>query len=239
MKAKIFRKVDWKGLGIRPETYHPDGVGVNYRTQLYGISYNSKLLPKDVGQKLTWESCADPSWKGKFALDVRPRHLEVLYQDDGWGKEKTLEYSRRLGANKPILERSRLEAETKLAGGAYPFICGQFWSTHRREVVHDGATHLGFAAPEPVVVSSGDIVFVTAGAKSPYAAILWLVWSVSDEGLKLLDDVQFTGDPMVHGTSAYPLLKGKKVVRGSWEYQRRADEILNDILKAMGLPVVR
>lgn len=239
MKAKIFRKVGWKGLGLRPEAYHPKSIGVNYRTQLYGISYNTKLLPRDVGQKLNWESCTDPRWKGKFALDVRPRHLEVLYQDNAWGREKTLEYARRLAANKPVLERSRLEAETKLAAGSYPFVCGAFWSTNRRLVLNEDATHLEFMAPEPVVVSSGDIVFVPAGAKNPYAGILWLVWSLSDEAMKILDEVQFTADPMVPGSSANPLLKGKKVVRGLWEYQVRSHEILNNILEAMGFPLVR
>jgi hypothetical protein len=56
--------------------------------------------------------------------------------------------------------------------------------------------------------------------------------------MRLLDQVQFSGDPMVPGISAYPLLQGKKVLRGSWENQMRADEILGGILKTMGMPIV-
>jgi ABC-type Fe3+ transport system substrate-binding protein len=171
-------------------------------------------------------------------MDMRPRHLEVLYQDDGWGKEATLEYARKLADNKPVLEVSRNEAESKLVDGAYSFVCGQFWSSHQQEAAGNGVPHLGFVVPEPAVVSSGDIVFVPAGAKNTYAGILWILWSISDEGMRLLDQVQFSGDPMVPGISAYPLLQGKKVLRGSWENQMRADEILGGILKTMGMPIV-
>ena len=88
-------------------------------------------------------------------------------------------------------------------------------------------------------VSAGDLVFVPRGAKNPNAAILWIVWSVSDEGQKILDEVQFTGDPMLAGVSAHNRIREKNVVVGSWEYQSRAGDILKEILDAMGFPVVR
>jgi hypothetical protein len=67
---------------------------------------------------------------------------------------------------------------------------------------------------------------------------LWILWSISDEGMRLLDDVQFTGDPMVAGISSNPLLQGKQVLRANWESQMKADEILGTILKTMGMPIV-
>lgn len=238
LRAKIFHKVDWKGLGIGPEVSHPDGLGVNYRTQLFGISYNTKLVSHEEAQKFTWDTCVDPRWKGKFALDMRPRHLEVLYQENGWGKDKTLAYSKLLSENKPVLEVSRNEAESKLVDGAYAFVCAQFWSAHQQEAAGEGGAKLGFIVPEPVVINSGDIVFVPVGAKNTFAGILWILWSISEEGMRLLDQVQFSGDPMVPGTSSHHFLANKKVLRGNWESQMRADEILGSILKTMGMPIV-
>ncbi len=237
LRAKIFHKVDWKGLGISLDVYHPDGLGVNYRTQLFGISYNTKLVSHEEAQKFTWDTCVDPRWKGKFGMDMRPRHLEVLHQENGWGKDKTLAYSKLLSENKPVLEVDRSETQNRLVSGAYSFICAQFWSAHQRAVA-DGITHLGFVVPEPVLINSGDIVFVPAGAKNTFAGILWIHWSLSEEGMKLLDEVQFSGDPMVPGMSSHHFLANKRVLRGNWESQMRADEILGSILKTMGMPIV-
>jgi hypothetical protein len=79
---------------------------------------------------------------------------------------------------------------------------------------------------------------VPEGAKNTFAGILWIYWSISEEGMRLLDEVQFTGDPMVAGTSSNHFLANKKVLRGNWEAQMHADEILGGILKTMGMPIV-
>ena len=69
------------------------------------VYYNIKLVKPDE-VKSYWD-LVDPKWKGKFATVDRVRHLEVLYQDNAWGREKTLDYARRLAANNLIIERSR------------------------------------------------------------------------------------------------------------------------------------
>src|SRR5215475_7140739 len=66
LRANVVEKVDWKSLGVMPAHVHPDGFGVNYRSQLYGIAYNRKLIPEALGQKLIWEDCAAPKWKKKW-----------------------------------------------------------------------------------------------------------------------------------------------------------------------------
>ncbi|HEX9741248.1 MAG TPA: PotD/PotF family extracellular solute-binding protein [Nitrospiraceae bacterium] len=239
IRADIFHKVDWKGFGVDPNRFHPASVGVKYRLQLYGLSYNMDKMSKAEAEKLTWESCADPRYRGKVAYNVRPRHLEILYQDDGWGEKATLEHARRVKANKPIFEKDRTGMQSRLSDGAYVFICGQYWSTFQRARLGEGVKNVGFVVPEPALISGGDLVFVPKGAKNPNAAILWILWSTSDEGMNLLDEVQFSGDPAVPGASAHHLVKNKKVIRGSWEYQARASKILRAILSEMGVPVAR
>jgi len=55
----------------------------------------------------------------------------------------------------------------------------------------------------------------------------------------LLDDINFTGHPAFEGSEANEVLKDKKVAYATWENILRSDEILTEILKTMGFPVVR
>lgn len=238
IKADIFRLVKWEALGVRSDDIHPKNVGITFRSQVWGIGFNTDLLSRDVGRRLTWEEFVEPKWRGKFAIDDRPRHLEVLYQDNAWGREKTLDYARRLAANNPLQERSRSEATFKLTAGAFPSLHGSDWGHIRRQQVA-GSTNLDITFPEPVTLSAGDLVFIPRGAKYPNAAMLWIVWSLGDEAQRIIDDVQFTGDPLSPASSVHERIRGKKVVEASWDYQLRATDILKEIIQAMGFPVVR
>src|SRR5262245_28003359 len=156
LKANITEKVDWKALGVPAQHVHPDGFGVNYRSQLYGIAYNRKLVADEVGRKFTWEDCAAPKWKKKVAMDTRPRHLEILWQPHVWGREKTLAHARQLAANQTIFERDRTGAMTKLALGEYAIDCGSFYSTYYEQSRAGRTEQIGFTLAEPVPVNLGD-----------------------------------------------------------------------------------
>lgn len=239
LQANVVEKVDWKALGVNPHHVHSDGFGVNYRSQLYGIVYNRKLIPEAVGSKLTWEDCAASKWKKKVAMDTRPRHLEILWQPSVWGREKTLAHARQLAANQTIFERDRTGAMTKLALGEYPIVCGAFYATYYEQVRSGQGDALAFTAPEPIPVNLGDVVYVPRGAAHPNAARLWIVWSLTDEGQTLLDEVEGNGSPLIPGTRTAKLIQGKKVASYEPEYRAKAAEILKEILEAVGLPVVR
>lgn len=238
-KANLLEPVDWRALGVLPKLVHPDGFSVTYRTQVVGILYNRKLVPDAVGSKLTWEDCASPKWRKKVAMDNRPRYLEIFYQPHVWGREKTLAHARQLGQNQTIFERSRAAAVTKLSLGEYPIMCGANYSHYREEVTYRGGTHLGFTLPEPVPVPTGDVVFIPRGAANPNSARLWVVWSLSKEGQMLLDAVEFDGSPHFPGTEPAKLLKGKKYVSYDPEWEAKAEDLLKEILEAVGLPVVQ
>jgi ABC-type Fe3+ transport system substrate-binding protein len=235
--ANLVRIVDWKKLGVPDVLRHPRNIGVSLRTPVYGIAYNRDSVSEDVAKKFTWETCTDPKWKGKTATDDRPQHLTELYY--AWGKEKTLDYARRWAANKPAMEPSRSTGAQKLASGAYHMICG----LPRRQVkdlqVYGGVKSIGIVYPEPVPVGIGDLVFVTQKAKSPNAAILFIAWTATEEAQTILDDVDFSGHPSFEGNEINALVKGKKVAYGSWEVTDKADDVLAEILQAMGYPVVR
>ena len=239
IQANLAEKVDWRSLGVHPRQLHPDRFGVYYRSQMVGILFNRKLIPDTVGSKLTWEDCANPKWKKKVAMDNRPRYLEIFYQPHVWGREKTLDHARQLGANQTIFERSRSAAVTKLTLGEYPIICGANYSHYREQIAYRGVTHLGFTLAEPVPVPHGDVVFIPRGAANPNSAKLWVMWSVAEEGQKVLDSVEFDGSPFIPGTEPAKILKGKKTANYEPQWEAKADEILKEILEAVGLPVVQ
>jgi len=239
LQANVTEKVDWKALGVTAQHVHPEGFGVNYRSQLYGIAYNRKLVPDDIGRKLTWEDCAAPKWKKKVAMDTRPRHLEILWQPHVWGREKTLAHARQLAANQTIFERDRTGAMTKLALGEYAIDCGSFYSTYYEHTRSGRAERIGFTLAEPIPVNLGDVVFIPRGAAHPNGAKLWITWSLSEKGQKLLDEVEGNGSPLIPGTQTAKLVKGKKAAWYEPQYRAKAEEILKEILEAIGLPIVR
>lgn len=237
--VKVPLIVDWQKIGVPSFLTHPKNVGISLRTAVFGIAYNRKLIPDAVAKDLTWESCNDPKWKGKTAMDDRPRHLNILYQNDGWGREKTLEYAKRWAANKPAMEASRSTGTQKLSTGAYYMICGM----PRRQVldlqVNAGEKSIGIVYPEPIPVSIGDIIYVPQKAKHPNAGVLFLAWSATPEAQTILDDIDFSGHPAFEESDVNKVAKGKKLVHASWEEVKRSDDILAEILQAMGFPVVR
>jgi len=239
LQAKVVEMVDWRSLGVHPQHVHPEGFGVNYRSQVFGIAYNRKLVPEAVGAKLTWDDCASPKWKGKVAMDVRPRHLEVLWQPHVWGREKTLAHARQLAANQTTFERSRDQAMQKLHLGEYPVVCGPLFFTYYDQLRSGRSKDIAFILAEPIPVTLGDVVFIARGSKHKNAAKLWIVWSLSDEGQAVLDEVEGSGSPVFAGTQAAKMIKGKKVVYYETKWRAKSDEILKEIIEATGLPVVQ
>ncbi|MDP2646011.1 MAG: hypothetical protein Q8P24_13815 [Desulfobacterales bacterium] len=239
VSAKLPRILEWEKLGVSKFLVHPDNVGVTLRTPVFGIGYNRDLIPDEVAGTFTWETCTDSKWKGKTAIDDRPRHLNRFFMDDAWGPEKTLDYAKRWAANQPAIEASRSTGASKLAAGAYHMICGMARQQVKELQIYGGTTSVGIVFPEPVPVGIGDLIYVPDKAMHPNAGTLFLVWAGSKEAQNLLDDVNFTGHPAFEGNDINKILKGKKVSYATWEDTARSDYALSEILMAMGVPVVR
>ncbi|MDP2644740.1 MAG: extracellular solute-binding protein [Desulfobacterales bacterium] len=239
VEARLPRAVEWGNVGVPQFLIHPKNIGMTLRTALFGIAYNRDLVPDEVAAGFTWETCTDPKWKGKIATDNLPLHLEPLYVSNVWGPEKTLDYARRAAAIKPIVESSRTSAAAKLTSGAYHLICGAPRAQTRALQVFAGSKSIGIVFPEPVPIGIGDFIFVPDKAKHPNAAVLFMVWTATQEAQNLLDRIDFSGHPAFEGNEIKELLKGKQLVYGSWDDVERSDFVLAELLQAMGMPVVR
>ena len=143
----MVEKVDWKSLGVNPQHVHPDGFGVNYRSQLYGIAYNRKLVPDDVGRKLNWEDSRGSQVEEKGGDGFQTASLRNTLAAQRVGTGKTLAHARQLAANETIFERDRTGAMTKLALGEYAIDCGSFYSTYYEQTRSGKGEPIGFTLP--------------------------------------------------------------------------------------------
>jgi hypothetical protein len=66
-----------------------------------------------------------------------------------------------------------------------------------------------------------------------------VAWSLSEEGQATLDEVEGSGSPLYQGTQSGKIIKGKKVAWYETKWRAQANEILKEIIEAIGLPVVR
>ena len=99
MKMDAIEPVNWSDFNVVPQFIHFDNHFVGVFDYPYVFVYNSNLLKKEEAPK-TWNDFLDPKWKGRFVVDSRPLALFALA--GAWGPEKTLNYIRKLGKNKPI-----------------------------------------------------------------------------------------------------------------------------------------
>ncbi|MDP2644697.1 MAG: extracellular solute-binding protein [Desulfobacterales bacterium] len=239
ISAKLLRVAPFEQLGVAKFLAHPQNIGVSLRTPVYGIAYNRDLIPDETARTFTWETCMDPKYKGKIAMDDGPRHLFPFFRDDVWGREKTLDYARRWAVNKPHVEHSRSTAAAKLASGALSMHCGMPRTQVLENQEYGDAKSIGIVFPEPVPVGVGDFIFVPEKSSHPNAGILFLAWTGTQEAQNLLDEVNFSGHPAFEGNDVNKVIKGKKVAYASWEDAALDDQYLTEILQAMGMPVVR
>jgi ABC-type Fe3+ transport system substrate-binding protein len=113
--------VDWHKLfGMDRRMIHPKGFAVSVGNNPAGIYYNKKEVPKDRVPK-TWADCYNPYFMNKFSVDVRPAHMLSIM--DGYGQEWTLDYARKLLANKPKWFRGNSLAVTMVASGEVVLSC--------------------------------------------------------------------------------------------------------------------
>jgi iron(III) transport system substrate-binding protein len=152
----------------------------------HGISYNSNLVPPDKAPKAWFDLC-NPFFKGNVSFDpAETRYLSGLYAM--LGEADTEKFLKCMGANNPIIQRGHAaRMELMLAGD--------------HMVQGDNYLYQGVAikrknplAPFAIVYSAPILGFagvaaINNNAQNPYAAALWVDWTLSEESQKLVSDV--------------------------------------------------
>ena len=102
---KLHKPFDYTSLGVAKQRIEYDNGTVSVANQFALPAYNNKLLPaKDVPKK--WEDLLDPKWKGKLGVINSTHHWGRLAAG-AWGDEKTLDFIKKLSAQKPSADPRR------------------------------------------------------------------------------------------------------------------------------------
>ena len=236
-KFDILGMAEQKVLGIPPKV-----VDSNHRTivakgtQIAVAAYNKKLMGS---QKLPtqWEDFLKPEFKDrKFVADLRP--LSVANLVPIWGLEKTLDYARKLAAQKPVWNRGSTRILTSLAAGEYPLVMGVNLGSAMDVQTKDPTKNLEYLILEPVPVRFGAADGILNSAAHPHAGLLWLEFQLSAEGQEILDRYgPADGSAFIPGSIQGKLIRGKTLSVLSWELHQNLDDWTKKIVEAYGFPV--
>ena len=241
LKQNVYKRYDFKKMAqngvlkIMPELIDESGLFVWLGSNVGVLAYNSTLVPANKAPS-NWESCLDPQWKGRIAVDTRPNTLSWLVP--AWGEEKVLDFARKLKANEPLWVRGQTAHMPRLAAGEYPIHCSMYLHTAQRTLLGDPSLPVKVVVPNPVPITSHEPEGVYVGAKNPNAALLWIDFVASNEAQQIVDSI----DPgkasfLVEGTIGQKLLKGKNVSLCDGSCRDRQSEYMERIaVSAWGLP---
>lgn len=226
--------VEWHKLfGMDARMVHPKGYAVSVGNNPAGIYYNKKAVPKERVPK-TWADCYNPYFMNKLSVDVRPSHMvSVMY---GYGQEWTLDYAKKLLANKPKWFRGNSLAVTMVASGEVILSCPASHGSYYRASLGKPDYPVGFVFPEGPIVASREILLSPMkGTANPNAAVLMTGW-VASKGVKYLR----TGrDSLFHPESelgAQIKKMGRQLKVADWDTATRTEELMQKILQIWGFP---
>ncbi len=181
----MFEAADWAKLlpqRIKPDMTEVRGQFVRLNTGLSGVTYNSAMAPM---KPTTLEDFLKPEWKGKIASTPYAASFDVFLADDMWGKQKTIDYVKKLSAQISGLMR---------CGDAERIATGEFLALVMDCTGQDALIWQERGAPleQMIPLDAAQERFnyfgVPKNAKSPNAAKLFTVFMMTQEGQKLAYD---------------------------------------------------
>ena len=230
----LFDSINWHGLyKVDPRMIHPKGFGIAVGNTPVGLVYHKTKVPKENIPK-TWTDCLNPLFKGKLALEVRPQHFLSLMA--GKGEEWTMDFAKKLAANKPKWTSSATAAITMLTAGEILIVCPTSHASWYRQASRTPNYPAAWVFPEgPVMASRALLLSPMKGAANSNAAILLAGW-IATKGLPILD----TGrESIFHpGTRLGTEFKrlGRQISVTDWEDVAEADKRVTKILDIWGFP---
>jgi len=239
MKHEILGMAQHGVLKIDPRMVHPVQRNmVSVTSSLTVVPYNKKLISADrvPGR---WEDFLKPEFTGKkFVLDIRPAHVAALVP--AWGLERTLDYARKLAAQKPVWGRGATRMTTAVLSGEYPFYLGSNLGSIHRMMERRPSDDLGYKIiePAPVRVVNGALGILNT-AEDPHTALLWIEFLASPEGQKIIDTYEPRRASVFSTASEIALAtKGMQLSLVNWDHARKFEDYTKKIVEAFGFPKI-
>jgi iron(III) transport system substrate-binding protein len=158
-----------------------DGEWIAYHTNSYVLGVNTRMVKSEQAPR-SYEALLDAKWKdGKISLDS-DAYPVLIGLSQAWGKEKAVNYLRRLAGQNPVVKRGNDERVQLTAAGEYPLVMA--YASGIARVAQKGAP-MEWLALDPVVVQVNPLQ-VAARAPHPNAARLFTDFALSKEGQEMV-----------------------------------------------------
>jgi ABC-type Fe3+ transport system substrate-binding protein len=199
IKADAIQKADWQAWAPnlkKTGLVSPEGEAVPVMSSTPGIAYNTNVFHgKDIPTKFA--DFLNPKLKGRIATTPYASSFDRLATPDMWGRDKTIDFARKLSAQ--IGGLIRCNEMDRIASGefdAFGLTCSQ---NDALAAAAKGAP-VGFtlASDAPIIMPLYEAVPVTAA--HPNAAKLWINYMSSPEAQKLLYEVGFADLDSIPGS---------------------------------------
>jgi iron(III) transport system substrate-binding protein len=171
--------------GVYPDLMDKRGYWTAWYVNGYALGYNTKLVKKDDVPK-TYEALLNPKWKGG-QISVDTEAFGMLQGLIGvWGKEKAVNYFKRLAALDPVPKRGNTERVQLTLAGEYPLLLAYNQTIER---MTQRKAPIDWVPLEPVVMQVNPAM-LAAKAQHPNAGRLFMDFLISREGGELLRSFQ-------------------------------------------------
>ena len=201
---------------------------------LQAVAYNKQLIAAEKVPN-TWEEFLRPEFSDrKIATDVRSVMFAALVPE--WGLEKTVDFAKKLAAQKPIWLRGVSRIINSVTAGEFPIGLGVNGASVLKHQEKDVKGILGLKLVEPIPVRLSSSEGVLATSANPHAALLWLEFQSSPEGQKILDEAGLNASALSHDSVQERLIRGKKISLLGWTHYQNMGRYQQEIVKAFGFP---
>src|SRR6266702_4833884 len=144
----------------------------------HGISYNSRLVPKDK-VPTGWNDLCNPFFKGSVSFDpAEDRYLSGLYAMLGEQATETL--LKCIGDNDPIIQRGHTQRIELMLAGDH-MVQGDNYLYHGIGVQRKNRSAPYAIAESVPVMGFAGIAVTNRNTSRPYAAALWTDWTLTHE----------------------------------------------------------
>jgi len=141
------------------------------------MMYNTELVPPNMAPK-SYDDLLQPFWKGKISMDT-----ELYEWFEGQlrvrGREKGLEFMRKLKAQGPVFRRGRTAQAELVAAGEFAVTVEVY--AHRAQEIKDKGAPINWVAVEPVLIHLL-VGLIAKNGQHPNAARLFMDFILSKEG---------------------------------------------------------
>jgi len=158
-----------------------EGLSTPWYWSEHGISYNSRLVPKDK-VPTDWKDLCNPFFKGSVSFDpAEDRFLSGLYAM--LGEAETHRLLECIGRNDPIIQRGHTQRIELMLAGDH-LLQGDNYLYHGIAVQRKTpATPYAIVYSAPAMGFAG-VAAINRNTTRPHAAALWAEWTLSEESQK-------------------------------------------------------